>query len=396
MGTFMPADTATSSSGPKRRISMIGKIAYKNLFHDLTSLVVTLIGIVFSVVLVAVQCGLYLGSEYTIAAMQDHSKADLWVVPIGTKSFDDPGFLTGREKFAALSTPGVAGAEDVVVTYSKWRKPRGGLTTVLLVGSNFNGDSITPWDVTSGTVKMIAAPGGVAADSTYFRELDIKALGDTAEINGTKVTVHAVTTGIRSFTTMPYVFTTLQRARSLMGAEPNQATYTMVKLEPGADIEKVRKDLATRIDNADIITHNEFRARGLDYWLFQTGAGAALIAGAVLGLIVGVVIVTQTLYASTKDHLNEFATLRALGASSSYIVTVILYQALMSAFIGYGAGMVLAMIVIWAAKGSTLVVVMTPRLAIGLFLLTVGMCVFAALSAIYKVIRIDPAGVFSR
>ena len=58
--------------------------------------------------------------------------------------------------------------------------------------------------------------------------------------------------------------------------------------------------------------------------------------------------------------------------------------------------MVLAMIVIWAAKGSTLVVVMTPRLAIGLFLLTVGMCVFAALSAIYKVIRIDPAGVFSR
>ena len=62
-----------------------------------------------------------------------------------------------------------------------------------------------------------------------------------------------------------------------------------------------------------------FRQRSLDYWLFETGAGSALIAGAILGIIVGVVIVAQTLYASTKDHINEFATMRALGASAGYI-----------------------------------------------------------------------------
>ena len=76
--------------------------------------------------------------------------------------------------------------------------------------------------------------------------------------------------------------------------------------------------------------------------MFNTGAGAALIMGAALGIIVGVVIVAQTLYASTKDHLNEFATLRALGASASYIHAVILIQALLSAVMGYiarhGAG----------------------------------------------------------
>ena len=57
----------------------------------------------------------------------------------------------------------------------------------------------------------------------------------------------------------------------------------------------------------------------------------ALLGGAVLGLIVGTVIVAQTLYSSTKDHLAEFATLRALGSSSGYINKVILMQAGLSA-----------------------------------------------------------------
>ena len=66
----------------------------------------------------------------------------------------------------------------------------------------------------------------------------------------------------------------------------------------------------------------------------------ALIGGAILGLIVGTVIVAQTLYSSTKDHLNEFATLRALGSSSGYIHRVILTQAALSAVLGYALGMI--------------------------------------------------------
>ena len=146
----------------------------------------------------------------------------------------------------------------------------------------------------------------------------------------------------------------------------------------------------------DTVEQAEFRKRSVDYWLFGTGAGGALIAGATLGLIVGIVIVAQTLYSSTKDHLPEFATLRALGASAGYINKVILIQALLSAVIGYGIGMVITLIVVRAAKDTTMPVVMTPGLAMMLFLLTIGMCAIAAVSAIFKVTRIDPAGVFSR
>jgi putative ABC transport system permease protein len=165
---------------------------------------------------------------------------------------------------------------------------------------------------------------------------------------------------------------------------------------PNADLETVRAELERRLPDTDILTQDEFRKRSQHYWLFQTGAGAALIAGALLGLIVGIVIVAQTLYSSTKDHINEFATLRALGAGAGYIVKVILMQAVLSGLIGYALGMALSMLAIQAAQDTKLTILMTPQLAGGLFAVTIGMCIFAAISAIIKVVRIDPAVVFSR
>lgn len=390
------AGRPTPARSGTTRLPMVPKLAYRNLFHDRLGLIVTVIGIVFSVVLVAVQFGLYLGSENRIAAMFDHVEADLWVVPLGTKSFDDPAMLTGRERHSVLSTPGVASVQELAVGFVNWRKPKGGSTAALLVGSDVTQGTSLPWDITEGSVRALAAPSAVAIDSTYFQELGVGGLGDRAEVNNMEVTVHAVTKGIRSFTTLPYVFTTLATGRTLLGASAEQSSYTLVKATPGASIDDLRSSLSKRLPDAEILTHAEFRKRSLDYWLFETGAGAALIAGAVLGIIVGMVIVAQTLYASTKDHLNEFATLRALGASAGYINKVILIQAILSAVIGYALGMVLSLLVIWAAEDSTLLIVMTPNLALMLLALTVGMCVLAAICAIFKVIRIDPAVVFSR
>ena len=380
-----------------RPIPMVTKLAYRNLFHDRMSLIVTLVGIVFSVVLIAVQFGLYIGSEVRIAAMLDQTKGDLWVVPYATKSFDDPNYLEGHEKYGILSTPGIASVEELAVNFVAWRRPAGGITAALLVGSETTTNKALPWDIVEGSIEALSAPEAVAVDRTYFHELGIEKLGDRAEINGMAVTVAAVTDNIRSFTTLPYVFTTINQARSLLGIASDQSSYSVVKVVPGQDIEEARKALTQRLPDAEVLTLQEFRKRSLDRWLFETGAGAALITGAALGLIVGVVIVAQTLYSSTKDHLNEFATLRALGAPASYIIKVILMQATLSALIGYVLGITLSLVVIWASRGDpSLLIVMTPNLAMLLFVLTVGMCIFAAVCAIFKVIRIDPAVVFSR
>ena len=398
-------EAVASASGPLKSVWMAPKLAFRNLFHDILSLAVTLTGIVFSVVLVAVQCGLYIGAERTIAGVIDQIKTDLWVTPFGTKSFDDPAFMNGREKFLVLSTPGVAAAEDLVVNFANWRKPCGGNTAVLVVGANWNGPdaSFKPWNIVQGNLQTLMTPNSVAVDDTYFKDLGFDGecafkLGANAEIMGNRVTVTAVTTGIRSFTTLPYVFTTLRRAQSWLEATPDQGSYTLVRVAEGEKVEEVRKRLAARLTDNEVLTHQEFRTRSLNQWLFGTGAGGALIAGALLGLVVGIVIVAQTLYASTKDHLNEFATLRSLGASASYIHQVILMQAMISAVVGYVLGMLLSLGVIglWTSLDSTMIIVMTPGLAASLFAVTIGMCAIAAMSAILKVTRIDPAGVFSR
>lgn len=393
-----PARAKTSRAKGKARsaVPMVVKLAYRNLFHDRLSFFVTIVGIVFSVVLVAIQTGIYLGSEKKIAAIIDQAPADLWVVPLGTKSYDDPSLLSGRERHMILSTPGVANAEDMVVSFARWRKPAGGTTAILIVGTGYDSSYALPWNIVEGSRDALEAPNTVAIDQSYFPDLGITALGDRAEINGINVEIAATTKRIRSFTTLPYVFMSIEQARQLTAANQAQATYERVTLAEGADLEAVRSEITARLPDTEVLTQDEFRKRSQAYWLFQTGAGAALIAGAVLGLIVGIVIVAQTLYASTKDHINEFATLRALGAGAGYIVKVILMQAVLSGIIGYLVGIALAFGVIHAAQDTKLNVIMTPELALSLGAVTVGMCVFAAISAIIKVVRIDPAVVFSR
>lgn len=376
---------------------MILTLAFRNLFHDRIRLAVTLIGILFSIVLVAVQLGLYLGASRMITANIEQANADLWVMTFGAKSFEDGGMLLShRERHQALATPGVKDAVPLVVSFAEWRKPGGGSTRVVVVGTDAEEGGLAPPSLDVGTWNDIKTPNGIAVDNSYFNELGIGGLGASAQVAFGKVKVRALTDGIRSFTQSPYVYTPINRARALLGRSQDATTFHLVQLQPGADINTVRNDLVSRLESAEVLTTEEFKNRSLQQWLFRTGAGVALIGGALLGILVGTVIVAQTLYSSTKDHVNEFATLRALGSSSGYIHKVILAQAGLSAVIGYILGMALALIVVLASQSSPLPIVMTPALAFALFSLTVVMCAISAVSAIVKVTKIDPAMVFSQ
>jgi putative ABC transport system permease protein len=376
---------------------MILTLALRNLFHDRIRLIVTLVGILFSIVLVAVQLGLYLGAKRMIVDMIDNAKGEIWITTFGAKSFEEGGIiLTQRERHAALATPGVKAVVPLVVSFAEWRKPGGGSTNSVLVGTDPEDGGLKPWGIVEGEASSLQSPDAVFVDKSYLTDLGITGMGATAQVEQGKVRVRALTEGIRSFTQAPYVFTTTNRARSLLGLPRDNSSFFLVQLHPRADVETVRADLKTRLTGTEVLTKNEFRDRSLDQWLFSTGAGVALIGGAILGLIVGVVIVAQTLYSSTKDHLNEFATLRALGSSSGYIIKVILAQAAMSGFIGYILGMTIAMIVVAFSGQTALPILMTPALAAFLFAITIGMCAISAISAIVKVTKIDPAMVFSR
>jgi putative ABC transport system permease protein len=111
-------------------------------------------------------------------------------------------------------------------------------------------------------------------------------------------------------------------------------------------------------------------------------------------VIVGTVIVAQTLYSSTKDHLSEFATLRAMGSSNNYIYNVIIYQALLNAVIGFVLAAAIGYVVVEMTAKSALPIVITPWLVAALLALTI--VVSSGIGAIIRVVRIDPATVFMR
>jgi putative ABC transport system permease protein len=115
-------------------MSLIFTIASRNLFHDRLRFIATVIGIVFSIVLVTVQMGLYLGFGRTVTTMIDHASADLWIVSQGTRSFEDPSLLDDRKRFRARAIDGVADVIPVVIGFADWRIPSGDITPVFIIG----------------------------------------------------------------------------------------------------------------------------------------------------------------------------------------------------------------------------------------------------------------------
>jgi putative ABC transport system permease protein len=377
-------------------MSLAFTVASRNLFHDRLRFIATVIGIVFSIVLVTIQMGLYLGFGRMVTTMIDHASADLWVMPRGTKCFEDPSLLNLRDRYRALSVNGVAEAIPVVIGFADWRMAGGEMTPVFVIGADLRSGGLEPWDLVEGQLESLSTPKAVAVDKTYFERLGVSGIGSTAEIREQPVRVAAVTNGIRSFTTTPFVFLDVERARAYTGVPRGKASYLLVRLAREADPDQVRRQLASNIADVEVLTPAEFRERSRKFWLFGTGAGAALFAGALLGVIVGTVIVAQTLYSSTKEHLNEFATLRALGSSRRYIYNVIVFQALLSAVIGFSIAALAGYGIVQLTEGTALPILITPALLVGLFLLTVVMCVGSSIAAIVQVTRIDPAMVFTR
>ncbi len=147
-------------------MSLMFRLASRNLFHDRLRFVATIVGIVFSIVLVTVQMGLYVGFGRMVTTMIDHAPADLWVMPRSTKCFEDPSLMDDRQRFRALAVGGVAEAAPLVIGFAQWRLPGGGTTPVFIVGSELRGLGLRPWDLVAGNIDDLSIPGAVAIDQS--------------------------------------------------------------------------------------------------------------------------------------------------------------------------------------------------------------------------------------
>jgi len=368
-------------------------LAKKILLHDRIKFAVAAAGVSISVLLVLVQIGLYFGFMQNASNLIDHADADLWVTGAGNANFDFATAMDDRIYFKVAGVEGVARAEKVILSFGQFKLPEGGDQGVQVVGIDPDARLLHPWHVVAGDAGRLREVDGIVVDETEFEKLKISAVGAEREITGVRSRVVGLTRGIRSFTTSPFVFTNLDTARAFTRLGEHQITYVLVQAAPGVSAEALRTRLAA-LPNVDAYTKAEMSARTRDYWSSRTGVGAGFFTTALMGVIVGLVVVGQILYNGTLEHIREYGTLKAMGAANRSIVTVILYQALISATVGFAAGSLLALGARSAMKAANLSVALSPQLLGATALLTATMCALAAMLSVLKVLRLDPATVF--
>jgi putative ABC transport system permease protein len=373
----------------------VPNLAIRNLLHDRLRSAMTVAGVAFAVTLVFVQTGLFLGILDNASVTIEHMAADLWITSRNTPNVDFAhGFPEGHVQ-RVRSVPGVARADNLLVQFLNLTLPSGAEEGMLVYGlEDFERWGI-PWNVESGELEDLRRGDYMFLDASAERRYGPFSVGEYREVMGHRVRIIGRTREARSFTTSPIGFLDYDLVQKLAGERmAGRSTYVLVRLEPGADAEAVRAEIRRRLPYNDVYTRAEWSARSRDYWVASTGIGLNMYLTVFLGCLVGVVVVAQTLYTSTMEHLKEFGTVKAIGGSNRDIYRILGTQATIAALVGFalGGAMALALGPTMARIGLKLIV--PAPLGVAVFFGTLVLCLGSAFVSFRKVASIDPALVF--
>src|SRR3974390_88386 len=242
-------------------------LAQRNLMHDKVRLAVTLTGVVFAVVLIVVELGLFVGFTVTTSSIIDKSKVDLWIVSKGTPYIEQGSAFSERKLYQVLATPGVASADKYIVRFSNWKTPEGAEEGIQIVGFNPYSGVGGPWNVVEGNIEDLKTPDAVMVDEIYKKKLGVSRVGEIFEINGRRARVVGFTRGIRAFTTTPYVFTSFKNAQGYTRIDEDQTYFILVRAVPGTDLAALQKHLEARLHDVDVLTTSRLSRMTRIYWM---------------------------------------------------------------------------------------------------------------------------------
>jgi len=369
-------------------------LARKNLFHDRLRFVITVAGVAFAVTLVLVQVGLFMGLLDKATVTIRNASADLWVTSRNTPNVDFAHTFPETAALRARSVPGVERADNLIVAFMNIQLPSGATEGSLVYALEDFGAWNLPWSVTAGSADDLKRGYSLLMDRSAALRYGPFAVGDTREIQGRRFRIAGTTDEAASFTTTPIVFMDYRNAQELQEPLRGNTTYVLVKLAPGADRAAVQRELARRLPYNDVFTREEWAQRSRDYWVKSTGLGMSMGVTVFLGILVGIVIVAQTLYTSAVEHIKEFGTVKAIGGSNLDIYRILGEQALIAAVVGFALGAAFSFVARPIMAGIHLNVLISPGFTAVVFAGTVLMCLGSALFSFRRVAGIDPALVF--
>jgi putative ABC transport system permease protein len=353
----------------------------------------------FSALLMSLQFGLLLGLFSITSLPIDHTDADIWLGAPSVLSVDlgEPIQENAWTYLASQKEVDPNQVEVYLQGFSYWAKPNGGRELCMVIGSHLDRDSLGRVDaLTMDRASLLAEPGSVVVDRSDLDRLGIKGIGDKAEVGGRQVHVVELTNGVRSLAG-PYVFCSITTAKSLLRVFPDQVTYVLARCKNRADapavVERMRREMSRdgSTPKYSIFTRDQFSFQSRWHWLTKTKAGIALGYAALLGLLVGAVVTSQTLYAATAASLREYAVLRALGIPRWRMALMVMWQ---SFWVGL-FGLLLAFPAIYALAGLagylTVGVELPWWLQVSAAAVTLVMALLSGLFALRSLRLVEPA-----
>jgi putative ABC transport system permease protein len=370
-------------------------LALKMLLYDKLKFFITVAGVAFAVTLVLVQVGLFLGLLDNATVTIEHADADIWVTSKETPNIDFAHTFPESRVQRVRSIPGVQRADNLLIAFAPIALPNGAQEDSLVYGLDNFQDWHLPWNIVEGAPEDLRRGPYIFVDESAKARWGKFRVGEYRELGQTRFRIIGATRDAKSFTTTPIVFMDLERVQALSPDQMlGQTSYIMVKLEPGADRNAVKAELQRRLPNNDVYFKNDWAKHSRNYWVVSTGLGLNLFVTVFLGCLVGVVIVAQTLYSSTMEHIKEFGTVKAIGGSNSVIYRLLAEQATMSAAAGYILGVLMTFLVQPLVGRINLNLIIPNSFLVAVFFGSLLMCLGAAIISFRKVAGIDPALVF--
>lgn len=266
------------------------------------------------------------------------AKGDIWMVAPGATAVEYLTPIDGRYESLACGNPNVASTQRLGFGFASWVNLAGNPLSVLLAGGD-------PTQFLLGRT-LVAAKGTrlhpwLIAEQSTLAVLGLDALPARAEINGRRVFVTGTVSGFGSFLGPPTVITNLRDSQRFLGLRRDQCMAIVLALKPGADRAATIAALAARFPERSVLDQDDYGLASAIFWLIRTGAGGGLLLSALLGFVIGLTIVSQSLYSNTLENFQHFLTLRTLGVSQAQMRRVIVTQAMAFASVGGVLGIVL-------------------------------------------------------
>ncbi len=330
-------------------------LARASLRHEWRRYLPAIFAVAFSGLLVLVQAALMLGIFACTAVYIDKTDADLWIGSPGTQSIDQGRPIDGNVEVFLHMHPEVTQVEAFQWGFGEWRQPGHGKTSVFLIGVQTRPGSLVMKAVlTPERKRLLNELNTILIDEGDRAKLGAE-VGDIAEINGIRVKIVGLTSGLKALGGVNVV-TSLTTARTVDSnlRHSDKVAYYVAKLHNPERAEQVKAELMPKgeLKRFQVWTQAEFSNMSTLFWLFESGAGIGFLFSTVIAMVVGAVITSQTLMAAIAAAINEYATLRALGVVFAKLRLVVLEQALWIGVMGLGLSFAMSFALIWIAYAN--------------------------------------------